>query len=370
MKKIICFISIICLITATVLMDGCSNKNYEYTSFAMGSVMSARIYTNDEEEGQEIFDEVNEALQEADKCLSATNEESDIYRLNKNGSAKVDSYTLETLGNSIMICNTVGRITDISIGAVSELWGFATDEPSLPDDSEIQEALKTVNCGEIEIDEENSTVKIPDGMKIDMGAVGKGAACEKMRYVLSSYTVPAVISFGGTVLVYGKSPSGSGWKIGVRNPNGSQNEYMGIYTLAPDTKSKALYVSTSGKYEKNFTQDGKTYHHILSTETGYPVETDLASVTVVAPGGITADILSTTLFIHGLDSYADQLIKSFGAGALFIYEDGTAIITGKYSDCFTLSDDSFTLSTHISVYDEQSTEEDTEAIDGEVTDAV
>lgn len=345
MKKALSIITAAVLACSAVLFTGCSGKSQEYTSFAMGSVMTARIYT-DEKNGAAVYEELNEALQNTDLSLSATNENSDIYRLNKNGSAKVGSYTLKAVSDSIMLCNTVNRITDISIGAVSELWGFATEEPHLPSAEDISDAIKTVNCGEIAVDTENSTVSLPEGMKLDLGAAGKGAACEEMRYVLDRHKIPAVVSFGGTVLVYGKAPSKEGWKVGVRNPSGSQNDYMGIYTLTPDTQSGALYISTSGKYEKNFTENGKTYHHILSTETGYPVDTNLAGVTVVAPGGMTADILSTTLFINGLDSYADTLIKSFGAGVLFIYDDGTAVVTGRYSDCFTLTDTSFTLSEH------------------------
>jgi len=345
MKKIISIILTLLIITGSVFLTGCSAKKQSYSSFAMGSVMTATLYT-DEETGNTVYEEINEALQFTDKCLSSTMEGADIYRLNESGYAGVDRYTTETLKTSIGLCNTLNRTLDITIGAVSELWGFSTDTPHLPDSEALKEAVKTVDAGQVLIDEDENTVRLGEGQKIDLGAIGKGAACEKMTDMLKAYKVPAVISFGGTVAVYGKAPNRKGWSVGVRNPDGTENEYMGIYQLTPDTQSGALYISTSGKYEKAFEENGKTYHHILSTETGMPVETDLASVTVISAGGLSADALSTVLFINGYDDYAATIIKSFDIGALFIYDDGSVICTGRYADSFTLTNNTdFTLKT-------------------------
>ena len=328
------------LVIALLLsLCGCTGTGMESTTFAMGSVLNIRIYA-DEEEAQRLSDLIKDRASFVDSCLSATDENSEISRLNKNGSAKVNAYTLETMESILKVSKTLGGAVDPTIGAVSSLWGFAGDSPELPSDDEIKTALGKVGLDGLYIDKENSTVYIGEGQQIDAGAFGKGAALDEASYSLMTGNAPAVVTFGGSVLLFGKSPKGK-WTVGIRDPFGTENDYFA--TLALDIEEGAAgFISTSGSYEKTFTENGKTYHHILSPETGYPVETDLVSVTVFAHGGMVSDALSTACFIGGLNEKTLEQLGYFSAEAVFVFKDGKYYVTDGLNDAFRLSSKDFT----------------------------
>ena len=185
-----------------------------------------------------------------------------------------------------------GDKINITCGALTELWGIGTDDPSVPEQSEISEAL-TLMTG---TDYPENTGDFPDGVKLDLGAVAKGYACD-MIYETLSGTDYAVISLSSTTLLYGQKPGGEKFRTGITDPD-TGTGYLGII------ETDAAFISTSGGYERFFEADGQRYCHILDMETGMPAETDLTSVTVIVPadtegGGIKSDFLSTLIYIEG-----------------------------------------------------------------------
>lgn len=334
--------ALLCAVSMTVFcFSGCAEHYDEYTSFAMGSVLNARLFGDDSEENGKLFEDISAAVSEADRCLSATKEDSDINRLNLNGRAQVSEYTLSVLMDSIMLCNILDKTTDITMGGVTELWGFSGEHPALPADEDIQKALSYVGLEQVEVDKEHGTVSLGEGQKIDLGAFGKGAACDAIFDVISGRQTKAVIDFGGNIMVYGEGPSDGSWKIGIRNPFSDAGDYFAVAEVNPTEPKYAAFVSTSGSYEKTFEENGKTYHHILSTKTGYPVESELAAVTVISSSGINSDALSTACFINGLNEDTLSWLKNFGAQGVFVFSDGTYYITEGLTDSFTLEDSSF-----------------------------
>jgi thiamine biosynthesis lipoprotein len=184
------------------------------------------------------------------------------------------------------------------------------------------------------------------GLSIDLGAVGKGVAADEVCKYLNQQNADstsgihvqgAVVSIGGTVLVYGKKSGNQVWQVGIRNPRGSQDSSIGYLSLKETT-----VVSTSGDYEQYFEEDGVRYHHIFDPSTGYPADSGLMSVTVVCEQGIYSDGLSTACFILG---YEDSLplLKQYDAEAVFITTDYDVIVTDGLTDSFTLTNDDFDL---------------------------
>src|SRR5699024_9207852 len=126
--------------------------------------------------------------------------------------------------------------------------------------------------------------------------IGKGAACDAaVQMYQESGAEAGIVAVGGSIGLYGEKPDGSLWRLGVRDPNSGDDraEAMGLLDLASG------FVSTSGSYEKTFTENGKTYHHLLDPKTGYPAESGLVSVTVVAKSGALSDALATAVFVLG-----------------------------------------------------------------------
>lgn len=319
------------------LFTGCAGRYYEGTSFAMGSVLTARLYTSDEK-GTEIFGELSEAVADTDKMISATDSASELFRLNDAGFAKLSRRAIGLLKDSLTVCHILDGKTDVTIGAVSELWGFSTDSPSKPSEEALAGALKTVGTDNVSVYEEEKLVQLQEGTKLDLGAFGKGAAADSAYDILRSYDLSAVVTLGGTVLLYGRPVSGRTWKVAVRDPFGTENDTFGTLSLTPGENDDAVFVSTSGSYEKQFTENGMTYHHILSPETGMPVQTDLVSVTVVANAGLNCDALSTYCFINGFNDETLAKLAVFKAEALFVYKDGACRLTDGLKDSFRLTD--------------------------------
>lgn len=333
------------LLSVLLLLSLCAcGKQTPYVEkigFAMGSVVNVRIYGSDR--ADTITQDVLKAIGETDNLISANIVGSDIYKINESKKGQVvGKETFRLLGDCLSVSNTTGNVLDITIGAVSELWGFDGENPSLPNKTDLANALQTVDQQNLTMNEESLTVNKAEGQKIDLGAFGKGIACEKALTVLQREFSPAVLSVGGTVLLYGNHPDEDRWTVGVRNPYGDADTYCATLALQTEGKGGKLVVSTSGNYEKTFTQNDKTYHHILDSETGLPVENDILGVTVVAEGGMISDALSTVLFIHGLSQESLQIIENYRVGAVFLCKDGSVLVSDSLADKITVTDKAWT----------------------------
>lgn len=338
------FTAIFCIVFLLIpTFSSCTKKSFENTSFAMGSVLSTKIYAKDSKQAEEIFNIINNAVAQADKALSDSDEESEIYRLNKDKAISSSDYLESVLSDAVLICNILGRSVDITIGKVTSLWGFDTDKPSVPNEAELKSALNDVSVEKVLIASEASTVSIDSSVELDMGAFGKGAACDAAYDAAFSQYVPFIMTLGGTVMAYGEGPSNGKWEIGIRDPFGDADTCFATLKLAPDSVKNAVYVSTSGNYEKSFTENGKTYHHIIDPKTGYPVEGDLVSVTVISNSGLNADALSTALFIKGISQDAKDTINAFMCDAIFVTKDKTCYVTDGIKDIIKIKDNSFTV---------------------------
>lgn len=336
-------VALICTIAVTLSFVGCSPEFTEKTSFAMGSVLSVKILSDDKEICENMYSEILKAVNATDSALSATKDGAEIKMLNENGSISASDLLVDILQDSVMLCNILNREVDITLGKVTELWGFTGDNMKVPDEDELTKALESVNVEQILIDPDNNTVTVDNNAHLDLGAFGKGAACDTVFNALKNSHESFIMTLGGTVFAYSKGTKDGKWSIGIRNPFENENTYFAIASLSPYSQKNAVFVSTSGSYEKTFTENGKTYHHILDPKTGYPVETDLVSVTVVAESGLNADALSTFCFVNGFNKDTLSTLNSFYAQAVFVFSDKSYYITDGLKDSVKITDKSFTL---------------------------
>lgn len=324
----------------------CAGQRNEYSSFAMGSVLTAKI-NGDKTAADTAWNNVRDAVNRLDSLISATNDASDIAVVSKTGTVKAAPETIRTVKEALSICDICGGSVDITLGAVTELWGFSGDSPSLPSAEDIRAALRTKDLSGVSADEETGVLTCKQGQKLDLGAFGKGAACDAALDALKNSDVSsAVLTVGGSVLLHGVSPDKDAWSVGIRDPFGTQNDYFALLTLSEYDGKTDIFLSTSGNYEKTFEENGKTYHHILDPDNGYPAENGLVSVTAVCGSGMVSDALSTACFVNGLNDETLGWLNELNAQAVFIFEDGSVFATegikenlSILSDAFTLTDD-------------------------------
>ena len=192
---------------------------------------------------------------------------------------------------------------------------FQTNNPIRPTDEAIQEALPLINYKNIEL-KENEVSFAKEGMGIELGAIAKGYIADRVKdYLLDNGVKSAMINLGGNVLCVGNKPDGTPFNVGIQMPYADRNETIAAMQISD------LSVVSSGIYERFFELDGKNYHHILDPKTGYPVESDLISVTIISPLSVDGDGLSTTTFALGLEKGMELIDSIPDTYALFITED-------------------------------------------------
>ena len=283
--------------------------------FFLDTVITLTAYTDK----PELLEQGLELCGEYEKMLSRTIEGSDVWRINhaEGKTVTVSTETAEILRTAVEVGKLSGGAFDITIAPVSVLWDFNSGEKKIPDRKAIEEASKLVDYSQIRID--GNDVTLPAGMMIDLGGIAKGYIADAVKANLVSGGIEnAILSFGGNVIAIGLKPDGSPWRVGIQDIDKPTGTTMMI------SLNYGGSTVTSGIYERGFEEDGVIYHHILDSTSGWPVQNELASVTIFCQSSMMGDALSTAAFALGTEA-GSRLIESIdGAEALFIARDRIA----------------------------------------------
>ncbi len=334
MKKYFKFIAMmIFTVTLIITQTGCGGvEKISKSSYYMDTICEITIYDMEEmseENANAAIDSAFSLCADYESLISATREESDIYKINEAGGDAVacDEDTIALLQLGIKYGDLSGGKFDITLGQVTDLWDFHAEEPKVPADADVASALKAVDYQQIRIDGNRVSMTDAKG-KINLGGIGKGYIADRAAEHLESLGVySGIVNFGGNIVAIGSNDD-KPFKIGIKDPNNTSGDVLGAVSVNDAT------VVTSGVYERCFEQDGKVYHHILDVKTGYPVDTDVMSVTLVAAKGRSADCdaLSTTCLILGVEE-GMKLIESVGGiDAVFVDVDGNITQTEGMND--------------------------------------
>lgn len=316
---------------------GYRENRYESSSYAMGTLVHQTVYGDGREE---TAAEAASSVTALENQISWRVESSDIARLNDAAGTEwisLEPETISLLSLCLDVAEKSGGAFDPTILPVSRLWDFDGESPAVPEADRIQTYLSYVNYKNLRINEEDNTASLRNYyMAVDLGAAGKGAGCDAVLDVYKASSLSAgIVAVGGSVGMYGTKPDGSLWSIAVRNPYSDEDGESTMGTL----ELSGGFVSTSGSYEKNFTQDGVTYHHLLDPKTGTSVENDLVSVTVVCSNGenqgALSDLLSTACFVLG-EEEGRELLKEYSAEGIFIRKDRSVFVTEGLRDSFQI----------------------------------
>lgn len=362
--------------TADASIETSSPQEYSKTDFVMSTVLSEKIYGT-----KDVTQDIKEELDKLEKDqLSWREDHSVVSKINadaqKGIKTKLDSDMTSWVEDSLELAKRSNGAFDPTIGRLTRLWNIEGDNPKVPSKQEIKNTLEDTGYTKIHLEkvesqntantkknvdkdikdntaknketsedtsqntntnESVSSIYIGDKCTLDLGAVGKGIACDVVQdYLKKQKEVSgAVIAVGGSILLYGSKADGSDWNVAVQNPRGQDGEAMGVLSLSGTTN-----VSTSGDYEKYFMQDGKRYHHILDPSTGYPADSGLISVTIVSDSGLLSDGLSTACFVLGKEK-GQKLLETYGAEGIFIDQNKKVTVTKGLKDKFTILNEEY-----------------------------
>ncbi len=358
------FYLILCtaLVCPMLLFTGCQNaadtdtaagkEPISISSIKLNTAVQITIYDSQD---KSLLDDCLALCDKYELIFSRTDEESELYKLNHRISdSAVSNQTTETqptpyqingttntwhisedlaalLSEGLSITKESDGAFDIAIAPLTSLWDFTAEDPKVPDDADIQNALPQCSSDGVTIDGQDITLP-SDDIQFDVGAIAKGYIADRLKdFLVKKGVNSAIINLGGNVLCIGSKPDGTPFKVGIQKPFADRNETEAIMDITGKS------VVSSGIYERCFKQDEKLYHHILNPKTGYPYDNGLISVTIISDQSVDGDALSTTCFALGLDEGL-KFAEKKGVQAVFITEDYELHYTDGFQDEIKVTD--------------------------------
>ncbi len=281
-----------------------------------GTFVSIQIFDTKDET---LLEESFARLRDLDNKMSLNIDGSEVNQINALAGQEavyVSEDTFYVIQKAIEYSQMSEGAFDITMEPVIDLWGIGTDRATVPEEKQIKDALFYVDYHNITIDEEARTVRLEEGMSIDLGGIAKGYAADEVALYLTRQGVQrGIINIGGNVMLLGEKEKNKGFKVGLQDPYAGRNQYFGVLEIGDAT------VVTSGVYERNFEKDGVLYHHILNPDTGKPVRNSVAAVSVIAERSIDADALSTVLFAIGKEKGLELVENLLNIECIYVMDD-------------------------------------------------
>ena len=290
----------------------------------MGASITLTIF---HENAKELLLQSEQLLQLYKNRFSANDADSELMAINLQAGKKSvrvhpELFELIALGKKHSIA--ANSHLNIAIGPLVQTWRIGFSDAKLPSEEEIQRLLKITNPEEIVLNDSNREVYLSkEGMRIDLGALAKGYIADKLKEFLVEQGVQSgIIDLGGNILTIGENPTfHRPWRIGIQNPALDRGEHVAVIEVSDGS------VVTSGIYERQLVVDGKTYHHIFDRTTGYPMETELASITIVAEKSVDCEIWTTRLFGQNPYDIIEEIEQQPGLEAFVITKNQKMMYT-------------------------------------------
>ena len=318
--------ALLLMLACALAMTGCASaqqKKQTVVGFYLDTVITLTAYLDDDA----VLKDALEECGRYERLLSRTVEGSDVWRVNhaQGQPVEVSDDTIAILDAARQVSERSGGMFDVTIAPVSTMWDFTSGAAVVPDADAIAQAAARVDYTRLQV--EGNRVTLPEGMMIDLGGIAKGYIADAVKAYLAGRGVgSAVLSFGGNIVTIGMKPDGSPWKVGIQDIDRPTGEYMLV------ARNYGGSTVTSGIYERGFESGGVYYHHILDPNTGWPVQNELASVTIFSESSMWGDALATAAFSLGTEAGTALIEGIEGVEAVFIARDRSVSATSGAGD--------------------------------------
>ena len=284
----------------------------------MGTRFDITVVAANHDIGQINIDEATAEIQRIEALISSWNPDSETSLINQNAGicpVEVSEEVFQLIKRAKLISELTDGAFDISIASIDTLWKFDGSITNMPAKEELKNSIERVGYEKIILNEENQTVFLSEkGMKISLGAIGKGYAADKAKELLvSKQVVGGIINAAGDLTTWGTKPNGDKWLIGIANPLSKDK----IFSWLPIVESS---VATSGNYEQYTIIDGLKYSHIIDPRTGIPA-IGVNSVSVFSKSAENCDALATAVFIMGKEAGLSLIDQLAGTDVILVDSD-------------------------------------------------
>lgn len=302
--------------------------------FLMDTLVQSTVFAREAIQGQNALQAAYQEMIRLEGLLDRHHPDSEVTQINRAAGrepAPVSPETLLIIEQAQEFAVLTGGAFDITVGPLLRLWRFADGGGQVPPEESLRAAAALVDFRQIEVDRPAGSVFLrKNGAEIDLGGIAKGFVADRAVEVLRrSGVTSASVDAGGDIRLIGAKPDGSPWRIGVRHPR----ERRGIIAVLELRDSAVV---TSGDYERYFLFEGTRYHHLLDPATGRPAG-GLVSVTVVAPEAMTADALSTAVFVLGRERGLELVESLPGIEALLVTAELEVVYSSGLAGKVTVS---------------------------------
>jgi Membrane-associated lipoprotein involved in thiamine biosynthesis len=312
---------------------------YSYSAVLMGSPVLLKLFEHNEPLASRVFS----LIKQYEDLLTVNRAQSQVMDINH--AAGVQPVVVSRAVYELIKCAKAASLVpggafNLAIGPLVKRWKIGFKGDSVPPADEISQLLSLTHPEQVILDDAQSSVFLAvPGMEIDLGAIAKGYIADRVRdYLRQQGVEQGLINLGGNVQTLG-SPEG-GWGIGLKTPFEPSDALLG--TIEVENKS----VVTSGVYERYFEQAGRRYHHILDPRTGYPLDNELDSVTIIATDSIDGDIWTTLIYGMGVEKGCAALHARADIEAIFVTKQREIVLSSARLFRFTLLDERYRLIAH------------------------
>ncbi|AIX50945.1 FAD:protein FMN transferase [Pantoea eucrina] len=290
---------------------------YSYSTVQMGSPVLLKLFENNAALARQVF----RLIAQQENLFTVNRVQSEVMAINHAAGERPVAVS-PAVFNLIQVAYTVSTLPDsafnFAIGPIVKRWKIGFQGDSVPAAADITALLPLTNPHQVVLDAAAQSVYLPQrGMEIDLGAIAKGYIADRVQQWLRQQGVTqALINLGGNVQTLGAPPhEPQGWQIGLKKPFADDNALLGVI----EVREKS--VVTSGIYERYFEQQGRCWHHIFDPRTGYPLDNELLSVTVISDRSLDGDIYTTLLYGMGTEQGLNWLASQSDIDAIFVTRD-------------------------------------------------
>lgn len=310
-------------VTACFPSNNSAKKEILLQGRTMGTTYNIKVVaTSEEVELLQLHAKIDAALKQVNQEMSTYIPDSEISRFNKSTSlepVEVSDGFARVLAESIRLGELSDGKLDITVGPLVNLWGFGPElrPETVPSDELLTNTRARVGLKNLHLSGNQLTKDIPN-LYVDLSTTAKGYGVDVVAELIEANgIVNYLVEIGGEMRLRGFKHTGELWAIAIEkpifDPSGDHRAVQQV--IIPKDNA----VATSGDYRNYFEADGQRFSHIIDPETGKPINHNLVSVTIIAPSSMTADGLSTTLMVMGVEKGLEFAIKNDFA-ALFIYK--------------------------------------------------
>lgn len=297
----------------------CTSSEYRRTEGAAWGTTYHITYEAD----RDLSDSVVATMRSVETVMSMFDPSSVVSRWNSGETDDVNAELISVFHTAKEVSEASGGRYDVTVAPLVDLWGFGRKDVAegfVPDSAEVALALQLIGMNRIEYVAPATLRRAKPGMQLDFSSIAKGYGVDRVTDALRSCGVEnMMVEIGGEVMALGVNPKGQPWRIQIDAPVSGNPGDSALRVIELTDRA----VATSGNY-RNYRRrsDGSTFGHTLSPLTGYPVQTDMLSATVIAPRCELADALATACMTMNADEAA-KMIRGFeNVSAILVVDNG------------------------------------------------